>query len=228
MLATILISGCTKTSKHSKINVSNEALDSDTAEFLVVDESESLPPTEVLNASEGGETADDLPVVISTDMVVRAQEENKIARTSPSSTVINSKNSVPYIINKGDTLMKIAFDKFGTIFGWRKIYLMNESTLNNPNLILAGTKIYLPKSVKAEPETNGMQKYNVKQGETLSKIATHLYGDSAQWKKLWKLNKKFLANPHQIYADFYIFYEVDQAAKSTVTKPRAPSSSKVN
>jgi nucleoid-associated protein YgaU len=52
-------------------------------------------------------------------------------------------------------------------------------------------------SSTAPPPAN--QTYTVKAGDSLSKIAKHLYGDAKQWRKIFEANKDKIKNPDLIY-----------------------------
>jgi nucleoid-associated protein YgaU len=43
------------------------------------------------------------------------------------------------------------------------------------------------------------QKYTVKSGDSLSKIAKHFYGDAGKWKKIHEANKAKIPNPDLIH-----------------------------
>ena len=43
------------------------------------------------------------------------------------------------------------------------------------------------------------QTYTVKSGDSLSKIAKHLYGDAKKWRKIYEANKDKIKNPDLIY-----------------------------
>jgi len=47
---------------------------------------------------------------------------------------------------------------------------------------------------KAENQT-----YTVKAGDSLSKIARHVYGDAMKWKTIWEANKDIVKNPDLIH-----------------------------
>jgi nucleoid-associated protein YgaU len=47
---------------------------------------------------------------------------------------------------------------------------------------------------KAAPRT-----YEVKKGDSLSKIAKHVYGDASKWKAIFEANGDLLTNPDKIY-----------------------------
>ena len=50
---------------------------------------------------------------------------------------------------------------------------------------------------RAPPPAN--QTYTVKSGDSLSKIAKHLYGDAKQWRKIYEANMDKIKNPDLIY-----------------------------
>ncbi len=43
------------------------------------------------------------------------------------------------------------------------------------------------------------QTYTVKSGDSLSKIAKHIYGDAKKWRKIFDANKDKIKNPDLIY-----------------------------
>ncbi len=45
------------------------------------------------------------------------------------------------------------------------------------------------------------QKYTVKKGDSLSKIAKAVYGDASKWKQIYEANQDQIKNPDLIYPD---------------------------
>ena len=41
--------------------------------------------------------------------------------------------------------------------------------------------------------------YEVQSGDSLSKIAKHVYGDASRWKEIWEANKAAIPNPDLIH-----------------------------
>ncbi len=41
--------------------------------------------------------------------------------------------------------------------------------------------------------------YEVQAGDSLSKIAKHVYGDASRWKEIWEANKAAIPNPDLIH-----------------------------
>jgi nucleoid-associated protein YgaU len=55
-------------------------------------------------------------------------------------------------------------------------------------------------SAAAEPDApNQLRTYEVKKGDSLSKIAKHVYGDAGKWKQIFEANGDQLSNPDKIY-----------------------------
>jgi len=66
----------------------------------------------------------------------------------------------------------------------------------------AGTaKALLAVTISLHPAAHHTQaSYTVKQGDTLSAIATHAYGNAADWPAVWWVNRHQVANPNVIAA----------------------------
>jgi nucleoid-associated protein YgaU len=43
--------------------------------------------------------------------------------------------------------------------------------------------------------------YTVQKGDSLSKIAKHVYGDASKWRRIYEANKDQIKNPDLIYPD---------------------------
>lgn len=111
-----------------------------------------------------------------------------------------------YVFQKGDTLMKIAFETYGDVFKWKDVYALNKDKISNPNDIAPGMVIQVEKpAVPVVIERNG-DPYLVKVGDTLRTISTDIYGKSSKWKKLWDNNRQLIKDPNLIFAGFYLYY----------------------
>lgn len=49
-----------------------------------------------------------------------------------------------YVVEKGDSLWKIAVNEYGDGFRWVDIWQANEDKISNPDLIFSGTELILP------------------------------------------------------------------------------------
>jgi len=54
-------------------------------------------------------------------------------------------------------------------------------------------------SSEAPAAPTGGQTYTVKSGDSLSKIAKHIYGDASKWHRIYDANKDKIKNPDLIY-----------------------------
>jgi len=111
------------------------------------------------------------------------------------------------VVAKGETLWKIAEKNYGSGYNWVDIAKANKIT--NPNLIFRGMRLKIPdverrQLTKGEIMKTGTAKvksrvtrYQVKKGDSLSKIALQVYGDMFAWKPIAKLNG--IKNPNLIY-----------------------------
>ncbi len=106
---------------------------------------------------------------------------------------------------EGDTLMKIAFENYGNIFLWKKIFEENRDVIGNPNVISPGTVLKLSAHESVAVSRNG-EKYLIQSGDTLGKISNKVYGKSSEWRKIWDNNRELIRDPNKIYAGFYLYY----------------------
>lgn len=116
----------------------------------------------------------------------------------------SSGDKTSYTVQSGDTLMKIAFEVYGDLYQWRKIYDDNRDKIPNPNALVKGTQLMVEKT-SVTIEKNGEQ-YLIKRGDTLGTISDDVYGTNRKWKKLWENNKQLIKDPNKIYAGFYLYY----------------------
>jgi nucleoid-associated protein YgaU len=113
-----------------------------------------------------------------------------------------------YTVKAGDTLMKISWEQYGTLFRWREIYQANKGRIVDPNHVPPGTQIELPaegRNPATAADHNGEQ-YLIVKGDTLGKISNKVYGTLQKWKKIWENNRQLIRDPNKIYAGFYLYY----------------------
>jgi len=144
--------------------------------------------------------------------------------TSEPSAVTNVDGDT-YTVTGGETLMRIAFDKYGDIYKWREIYEANKSVITDPNAIPAGTVLKLEKGSLFVDDRTG-DKYLIKRGDTLGTISGEVYGTQAKWRKLWEHNRKLIHDPNLIFAGFYLYY-IPEANQLAPKDERVPASSEV-
>jgi LysM repeat protein len=116
-----------------------------------------------------------------------------------------------YTIEKGDTLMFIAFKLTGDYNQWRQLRKLNPS-LSKKGLV-AGEKIkYQVPEVEFRWQPEGLP-YRIKSGDTLSIIAKKLYGTDRRWRDLYNNNQPMIQDPHLIFAGFTLYYKDDYQRK---------------
>jgi len=127
-------------------------------------------------------------------------------------TNTNVNNESTYEVVKGDSLWKIAQNKYNNGYAWTEIAKANN--LKNPSSIEVGQKIILPKIETKEVITKSLGKnsneitqggnYKVVRNDSLWKIAVRSYGDGYQWTKIWQANKSKLVTPGKLEIGMYL------------------------
>ncbi|HEY0712667.1 MAG TPA: LysM peptidoglycan-binding domain-containing protein [Polyangia bacterium] len=67
-------------------------------------------------------------------------------QSGASSTAADEEAYETYVVKAGDTLSKIAKNKYGEASAWRKIFEANTDLLKDPDKIYPGQKLKLPQS----------------------------------------------------------------------------------
>ena len=107
-----------------------------------------------------------------------------------------------YVVQKGDSLWKIADTKLANPYAWVEVAKLNN--FSSPDLIEVGQKISLPAKtevVSELPKTGrdlieaGSSHRGV-EGDSLSKIALQAYGDMFAWVKIFQANRDKLQDPN--------------------------------
>lgn len=102
----------------------------------------------------------------------------------------------------GEHLWKIAETYFGSGYNW--VDIAQENNLANPNRLLVGQELTIPKAEVIEPvelpttslgEAISGDKYTVEKSDNLWEIAVRAYGDGYQWTKVWQANENLVKNP---------------------------------
>lgn len=95
-----------------------------------------------------------------------------------------------YVVKPGDSLWKIAVERYGDGYQWTKI--AQENNLSNPGKLYRGQKLKLPE-IKIEEKSvvtiDTGQDYKVETGDSLWKIAVKAYGDGYRWVDIYQENK---------------------------------------
>ncbi len=109
-----------------------------------------------------------------------------------------------YKVQKGDTLMMVAFKIYGDYRKWKDLKEWNKDKMADK--MAAGTilKYDVPENGFGW-QPNGMP-YMVKTGDTLGMISMDKYGTSKKWKSIYENNRPLIRDPNLIFAGFTIYY----------------------
>jgi nucleoid-associated protein YgaU len=125
-----------------------------------------------------------------------------------SSSLPESGSKMPYVVEAGDTLAKIATKIYGDQKKWRDIASL--SGLDNPNHIYPGDLVYYSmddssKTFAGTYDSIKRAKETVREGDTLASIAQRVYGNSKFWKHIWRQNDN-IENPDKLTAGMSVYY----------------------
>lgn len=226
----------------SKVAEDSELEGQEGAEVATTDEVPS-PDGEQQIAEQLDETAIDseapaaeapapvLPVAEAPSPEVPASESKEpleaatTASTTTWSASSESGETIDYTVRSGDTLMKIAFETYGDLYSWKKIYEMNKDRIPSVGALTAGTMLKLEKpSLPAQIQRNG-EAFMIRSGDTLGTISGEVYGTDRKWRRLWDNNRQLVKDPNKIYAGFYLYYtftEQDRMEKEQLKSAPAP------
>lgn len=127
-----------------------------------------------------------------------------------------------YKVKRGDTLMKIAYSKYGNVYRWRDIYEANRDVIKDYNLIYVGSILTIHGVTYLVIERNG-EPYLIRTGDTLKSISQKLYGTPDKWRELWNNNQQLVRNPRQIFKGFTLYYD-PKSSLGEQMELRSPSS----
>ena len=148
------------------------------------------------------------------------EDYSSVASTSGSSTE-------QYTVQTGDTLMKIAFNNYGDLYQWRKVYEMNQDKISDPQQLTVGTTLTVERTAAADSISKNGEPYLIKWGDTLGTISDDVYGTAKKWRRLYENNTELVKDPNRIYAGFYLYYvmtqeDMQEKQKYDQMKPSAP------
>ncbi len=153
---------------------------------------------------EMAKVASNKDVKIGKKAKAKMTSEVEITKDEPmaSQSVEMSKNIEKYRVQKGDTLMMVAFKIYGDYSKWRDIKKLNP----NIDKLSAGIELnYHVPFQKFGWEPVG-DPYLVKNGDTLGIISMDKYGTPKKWKAIYENNRPLIKNPNLIFAGFTLYY----------------------
>lgn len=110
---------------------------------------------------------------------------------------------ISYVVQRGDTLWKLAARYYGAGRFWTRIYQDNRDTIRSPHRLRVGQvlTIYLTDANEGPAETETFMDgdtYTVKSGDSLWRIARKCYGKGSLWQLIYQANQSRIANPNRI------------------------------
>ncbi len=129
-------------------------------------------------------------------------------------------SKMSYIVQKGDTLGKIAARIYGDSNKWTEI--ANFTGLANPRLIYPGDVVYYQLTEQSMQfastyESVKRSEVQIQQGDTLATIAGRVFGNSSLWKLIWRHND-MIDNPDRLTAGTTLYYVDPASMASTENK----------
>lgn len=205
------------TASDNPSNLDSSSTDSD-LKSLEAEFSSTAPNETVVKESSIELTPDrsqEAPVVVE-----EALPEIKEEVETPAYSEAGSVKS--YRVQKGETLMQIAFKIYGDISKWKEIKNMNSGVISNNTSLKANTELKY-----RAPETPFVwnpagEPHLIKNGETLGTISNAVYATPKKWKTLWENNKPLIKNPNVIYAGFTLYYT--KADMANYVQPKSEQS----
>jgi nucleoid-associated protein YgaU len=128
----------------------------------------------------------------------------KITEEDLKNNVDTKQDNDLYVVVVGDSLWKIAQNKYNNGYAWTEIAKANN--LTNPYSLEVGQNLVLPKNIeKKDVITTNLQantiatgEYKVVKNDNLWTIAVRSYGDGYQWTKIWQENHSKLSDPNRL------------------------------
>lgn len=200
-----LLTSCSSRNKEEAVSTEDVMAEEETLDMLDEFEGEDLfaldeQALDEVPMEEGMEDGEEL--VFSDDQMDQEEpmaEESWEEPMDQSAPVIEE--DATYTVQAGDTLMYVAYKKYGDYSKWRSIAQMNGMSGGQAQLEEGMTLQLDPAMVTQVPELEG-RAYVIKRGDTLSKISQREYGSIERWKDLWRHNSVMIKDPDLIFAGF--------------------------
>ncbi|MBC7430295.1 MAG: LysM peptidoglycan-binding domain-containing protein [Bacteriovorax sp.] len=128
-----------------------------------------------------------------------------------------------YRVQKGETLMQIAFKLYGDIGKWKDIKTMNSGKFSKNASLQANTELKYKAPATPFVWNPTGRPYMIKNADTLGTIANSVYGNKKKWKSIWENNRPLIKNPNVIYAGFTLYYTNGGMANFVQPKAAQPT-----
>jgi len=165
----------------------------------------------------GNTTATTAKEVAADETAKNVKVEEALPEIKEEAPVVETKNpnaghKMSYTVQKGETLMQIAFKIYGDIGMWKQLKAMNSNIFEKRTALRAGMKIAYAAPEKEFVWNPEGTPYMIKNGETLGIISNNVYQTPKKWKRIWENNKPLIKNPNMIYAGFTLYYKSEGMA----------------
>jgi nucleoid-associated protein YgaU len=126
-----------------------------------------------------------------------AERDHAMANIPPTAT------PQEYVISEGDTLSKIARRLYGRAEWYPLLYEANHDVLPDPDNLPVGQKIRIPEPNRptlpaAEPKTESVGVYEVRENDTLMRIARRVYRDESMYRAIFEANSDKLTSERDL------------------------------
>jgi nucleoid-associated protein YgaU len=161
------------------------------------------PPVEVEKVVE--EAGEEIPELIEEPLFITEEEVEPEEEAKPEEKVtpVTAPAKRTHIVQKGDSLWKLAEKYYGDASKWRLIQQANKEIVPRTTALRIGLKLNIPEpevlleeqTRPSTPESRAQRTYVIKRGDLLWNLAIKFYGDGTKWKIIHDANKKIIPNP---------------------------------
>ena len=171
-----------------------------------VDDISENTPEEAAKITEAKvEPKKDVALEVKIEEAIPKIKEDEISLPISENSNADAGKIVSYKVQKGETLMQIAFKVYGDVSKWKSIKQMNSGLAGMNSSLRSGMEIkYKAPQNKFEWNPEGTP-HMIKTGETLGTISKEVYQTPKKWKNIWENNKPLIKNPNVIYAGFTLY-----------------------
>lgn len=110
-----------------------------------------------------------------------------------------------YTVERGDTLMIIAFKIYGDYERWRSLANKNAGKLGANYSLRVGMQLQYDEPVEKFDWNPTGNPYLIRSGDTLGTISRDTYGTMGYWRNIWDNNRPLIKDPNRIFAGFTIY-----------------------
>ena len=175
-----------------------------------------VPEAEIALAPTKSEPAQEIPFMVE-ETLPQIKTEVEPAAYSESGQIKD------YKVQRGETLMQIAFKLYGDTSKWKEIKNMNSDKISNNTSLQPGTQLKYRAPASPFVWNPSGTPYIIKSGETLGTISNTVYSTPSKWKEIWENNKPLIKNPNVIYAGFTVYYNNGGMANFVQPKAAQPT-----